>query len=132
MCEFHSMHVEASAGLASEAIVCHVVVCIVSDRGHERLLGAERSHRLILAHAFSCLLHGLLRVEGVLKGSPNLTLVEIGVFRLLLEHDHDLADLSTAQRSIIICSIKCFSELLAYRFFNVKRRIFIMRKITLT
>ena len=99
------MHVEASAGLASEAIVCHVVVGVVSDRGHERLLDAERPLGLILAHAFHCLLHGLLRVDGVLEGPPQLTLVEIGVSRLLLEHDHDLADLSPAQRSIIICSL---------------------------
>ena len=99
------MHVETTAGLASEAIVCHVVVGVVSDGGHERLLDAERSHGLVLAHAFHCLLHGLLRVDGVLKGSPHLTLVEIGVSCLLLEHDHDLADLSSAQRSIIICSL---------------------------
>ena len=102
MCEFHSMHVEASAGLASEAIVCHVVVCIVSDRGHEWLLDSKRSNRLILTNSDGNLFHGLLWVDGVLEGSPNLALVKVGAFRLLLEHDHDLADLSSAQRSIII------------------------------
>ena len=97
-----SMHVETSAGFASEAIVCHVVVSVVTHRGHQRLLNAERSLWLVLTYTHTRLLHCLIRIDRVLGNWPNLTDIEIRVFSLLLEQDHDLSDLCTAQRSAII------------------------------
>lgn len=96
------MHVETSAGFASEAIVCHVVVSIVTHRRHQRLLDAERSLWLVLTHTHFSLLHRLVGVDRVLGDRPNLTGIEIRVFSLLLEQDHDLTNLCTAQRSVII------------------------------
>ena len=93
------MHVEATAGLSGEAIICRRIVGIVSNGGHEGLLEAEWSHGLRLSQAY-CRLHRGCLVSGCRLLAHRR--IVVSVLSLLLEHDHDLANLSAAQRSIII------------------------------
>ena len=72
---------------------------IVSDSWHQGLLEAEWSLRLGLAQALGRLSGGL---HGGGSSGPCGVWIKVRVLGLLLEHNHDLADLSAAQRTLIV------------------------------